>query len=74
MMMRRLILSISKWLAIIFLVCAILMFFMQEFQTLSLVIKITILGFGLFFTLINWFYDDLIFYFSPEDMELTLYR
>jgi len=46
----------------------------SKFQSVPLIINIMILIFGIIFTLINWFYDDLIFYFEPKNMKITLYR
>lgn len=71
---RGIILTISKLFAFIFLLCFILMIIVNDLQAAPIIAKIMALKFGIFFTLLNWFYDNLIFYFAPEDMELTLYR
>lgn len=72
--MRGIILSISKLLALLFFTGAILLFFVNDFQTAPLPGKIITITFGIMFTLINSLYDYLIFYFTPENFEITLYN
>ena len=72
---RKPILVLSKILALLFLVGGgLLCIIVNGTHMIPWTPKIMILFFGIFFTLINWFYDDLIFYFTPDDMEVTLYR
>lgn len=67
-------LSISKLLGLLCITCFIIMISVSELQAMPLAGKIMALGFGIFFTLINWLYDYLIFYFEPENIEVTLYH
>lgn len=71
---RRLILGLSKLLAIVFLIGTLGIFFLQEFHNAPIIAKIMTPTFTIICTFINWFYDDLIFYFKPDDMELFLQR
>jgi len=74
MSLRGIILSISKLLAIAFFLAAILMIVIHTSHHMPLIAKITALTLGVFFTSINWFYDYLIFYFEPENIEVRLFR
>jgi hypothetical protein len=47
---------------------------LNDFQAVPLAAKIMTLALGIFFTLINWFYDDLVFYFEPKNIKVTLYH
>ena len=71
---RGIVLGISKFLAIGFIVFTIALFTISDFQQAPLAAKIMSLGLSVIFTIINWFYDDLIFYFQPENSEISLYR
>ena len=72
--LRGIILSISKILALLFITGFILMISISELQAAPLVGKVMALGLGIIFTLINWLYDYLVFYFEPENIEVTLYH
>ena len=72
--LRGIILGISKLLAILFLTFFIILITFKDFQTAPFVAKAMALGLGIIFTLINWFYDYLVLYFSPKNMDVTLYR
>lgn len=69
---RGIVLGISKWLALICLIYFVALLFI-ELPKPFIILKIMVLTFGILFTLINWFYDDLIFYFKPEDMDIALF-
>jgi len=71
---RRLVLALSKLLAIVFLIGTLGVFLLQGLHNAPFIAKIMAPIFTIIFTLINWFYDDLIFYFKPDDMELFLQR
>ncbi len=71
--LRKPILFLSKFIALFFLFFAFV-FFIEKFHEVRLIEKIIIFFSGIVFTVINWFYDDLIFYFQPEDKEIILYR
>jgi hypothetical protein len=72
--LRGIILSISKLLALLFFTGTVLIFFVNDFHTVPLAGKIMMVTFGIIFTLINWFYDYLIFYFTPDDIDVRLYH
>jgi hypothetical protein len=72
--LRGVVLLLSKILALLFLASGILLCIITEAQAIPWLLKIIILSLGILFTLINWFYDDLIFYFQPENREIQLYR
>lgn len=73
--LRGFVLTTSKLLALLFVIGVLLVFFHSDFRRITPVAgKIMILTLSIFFTFINWFYDDLIFYFQPENKDITLYR
>ena len=72
--MRGIILGISKLFAFLFIIGFILMIIFVDFKTAPTMIKITILTLGILFTLINWLYDYVVFYFEHEDIEVKLYK
>ena len=72
--LRGIVLSLSKLLALLFITGFVAMISVSGLQATPLVGKIMALGLGIFFTLINLLYDYLIFYFEPENIEVTLYR
>ncbi len=72
---RGLILGISKLFSLLFLMSFCLIMFITEFRSVTpLAGKIMVLTVGIFSTLINWFYDYLVLYFSPDNIEVRLYR
>jgi hypothetical protein len=71
---RGIVLTASKLLALVFLMGAMGIIFMDEFKNVSVAVKIIAVMLGIFFTLINWLYDYLVFYFAPNDTEVTLYH
>ena len=62
----------SKLLAFMFIFGFIGLITVSELQSAPLAAKIMSLIFGIFFTLVNWLYDDLLFYFKPEKFNITL--
>lgn len=72
--MRATILGLSKFFSLLFFIGTILIFFDDSFQTTPFAGKIIIVILAMLFSLTNWLYDDLIFYFTPEDFHVTLYH
>lgn len=72
--LRGIILAASKLLAFVFITCFILTLVVSDFHSTPMPAKIMSIVFGIFFILINWFYDYVIFYFQPENIEIELYR
>jgi len=71
---RRTILFLSKIFALLFCFGSSLFFIFKDMQVVQLVGKLFIITFAIIFTLIYWFYDELIFYFQPEDKNVILYK
>lgn len=73
--LRQVVLTISRLMALLFFIGVLLVFFVSDFRAVTPVPgKILILTCTVIFTIINWFYDDLIFYFQPDNKNITLYR
>jgi len=72
--LRGIVLGISRLFAILFFIGAFLIFFVHDFHNIPVIGKVMVATFAIIFTLINWFYDDLIFYFEPDNIDITLYR
>lgn len=72
--LRGIILATSKLFSLACIVTGIGMFYLGHFQDAPLAAKILVVFFGIIFTLINWLYDCVIFYFSPKNVITTLYR
>jgi len=72
--LRGIVLLLSKILALLFLASGVLLCIVNEAQVIPLIPKIMMLTLGILFTLINWLYDYLIFYFEPENIEVRLFR
>lgn len=70
---RGMVLTASKLLALVFVIGAMGIIFMDEFKNVTVVVKIIAVMLGIFFTLINWLYDYFVFYFAPENIDVTLH-
>lgn len=71
---RGIILIASGILALAFFLGSLGIIFMDEFKNIPVAGKIIAVILVVFFTLINWFYDYLVFYFAPDNTEITLYH
>lgn len=72
--LRGLILNLSKIFAIVFLIGTAGILFMDEFKNVSVTGKIIAVMLVVFCTLVNWVYDYVIFYFAPDDIDVTLFH
>ncbi|OGT63383.1 MAG: hypothetical protein A3E85_02415 [Gammaproteobacteria bacterium RIFCSPHIGHO2_12_FULL_45_12] len=71
---RGIILGISRLFAFMLLGTWLCTLYIKEISEVPLAVKVIMFAFGIIFTFIYWFYDDLIFYFQPENKDITLYR
>ena len=71
---RGIILGISKLLALMLLVTWFATLYVKEMSGVPFAAKLMLVIFGIAFTFVNWFYDDLIFYLKPKNHDLILYK
>ena len=71
---RSLILGVSKLFSLIFLGCFCIVMYLSSEHQILIAAKIMSLTLGVIFTLIYWFYDYLVFYYQPDNIELRLYK
>ena len=69
---RGIIRLLSKLFAIMFIFMFISLFLISDFAGAPFAAKTISLVFSILFTTIYWFYDYLIFYFQPENIEISL--
>jgi len=72
--LRGVILNISKLFSLFFLCGFVIVIYLSSQQTIPIAAKIMTLTLGIIFTMIYWFYDDLVFLFTPENTDLRLYK
>lgn len=71
---RGMILCISKLFALMSLLTWLCTLYIKEISGVPLTAKVMLATLGIIFTLVYWFFDDLIFHLKPEHIDLTLYR
>lgn len=71
---RGIILSVSGLLAIVFFLGSTGIIFMDEFKNVPVGAKIIAVMLVVFCTLVNWLYDYLVLYFTPDNIDVTLYH
>jgi hypothetical protein len=70
--LRGIVLGISRLLAFSSLVVFMLTFYIYQLSAIPFVAKAMLLTVGIFFTLVFWLYDYLIFYLKPKMIDIML--